>query len=220
MESIKTLRMVNMTAVSLVALFNMLDFVHQQIGAVQYIFLYVAPFVLVAAALIFLKDYRINAILYAVSGIILAIVGSRGNFSGVIFLIFSIYIFNKPKSTVAILILTSTAIASRCLFLGYSIPDTLNIFVAYAFTFAIYFVLIHPKKSVVSLIDDDTLEVIRYIKVGKKPKEIAGIMNLTIHQVRYRLRKAKDSYDCKTDMELCTELQTRGIIDKNTQHVS
>lgn len=214
-ERIKIIRFINTLAMLSVASFNALDCYVNSRGANRY-FLYVAPFFILSLVILLWKNYKVNAVLYAAAGIIIALTGGNGNFSGAIFLIFSIYIFNTFKTMSILLILTALSIVSRCVFLDYTIPDTINLFIAYAFSFGIYFILIHPKpEPPVSLIDDDAIEILEHIKRGKKSKEIADILNLTYDQVRYKMKKAKEIYGCSTEMELYGKLKNLGIISKN-----
>lgn len=215
MERVKLLRFINVAALFLVASFNALDCYVNNRGVTRYL-LFVIPFFIIALLVLFWKNYKLNAVLYALCGIIIAYTGNTGNFSGAIFLIFSIYIFNTQLTNIILLSACALSITSRYLFMDYTIPDTMNQFVSYAFTFGIYFILIHPKSDpAISLIDDDALEILQYIKQGKKSKEIADILNLTYDQVRYKMKKAKEAYGCNTEMGLYGKLKNLGIISKN-----
>ena len=104
-----------------------------------------APFVVGSVMLLIFKGYKINAVFYALAGVIIALTGSMGNFSGAIYLVFSIYIFNSTLTSCVLIRGYTVAISARYLLMGYTIPDVANMFAAYAFTVAIYFVLIHPN---------------------------------------------------------------------------
>ncbi len=222
MERIKLLRYMNVATLVSVATFNTFDCISHGRSVVWY-FAFVVPFILMALIFAIVKTYKINAIFYAVCGLVITATGSMGNFSGAIFLVFSIYIFNTPITNYILTSSCAAVIVARYLFAGYSIPDTVNMFAAHAFTFGVYFVLIHPKpaeKPVVLPIDDDTIEIVQLLKRSRKPKEIADIMNLSIDQVRYRIRKARERYDCKDDLELYGKLQNAGIISKNIDNTA
>ena len=214
-ERIKILRFINALAMLSVASFNALDCYVNSRGAERYL-LYVAPFFILGLLVLFWKNYKVNAVLYAAAGVIIALTGGNGNFSGAIFLIFSIYIFNTFKTMLALLVLTAISIVSRCVFLDYTIPDTINLFIAYAFSFGVYFVLIHPKsesKPVLSKVDEDTIKIVGYIRDGKKVKEIAELVYLSTDAIYSRLSRARKLYECENTAQLCELFVVLGFLE-------
>ena len=84
--------------------------------------------------------------------------------------------------------------------------NTINLFIAYAFSFGVYFVLIHPKsesKPVLSKVDEDTIKIVGYIRDGKKVKEIAELVYLSNDAVYSRLSRARKLYECENTAQLC-----------------
>lgn len=205
MESVKLLRYINITAMVAVAFFNLLDCIDQKVGAWEY-FAFCAPFVVGAVLLMIFRGYKVNAVFYALAGIVIALTGSMGNFSGAIYLVFSIYIFNSTITSCLLIIGYSVAIAARYLLKGHTIPDVANMFAAYAFTIGIYFVLIHPKpqaKPVIARVDDITIDIVRYLRDGKRPKEIAPLVYMEPGAVYQRLSRTRKQFGCGSDPELC-----------------
>jgi hypothetical protein len=165
-DNLKILRYINITAMILVAVFNVVDGIDQGKGAAECL-LFSAPFLVAAGVLIFAKSYKVNAWLYAAAGLAITATGSKGNFAGAIYIIFSFYIFNSAITNYALVGVTVFTIVCRYLFMGHSVPATINLLIAYAFTFGVYFVLMHPKpepKPVVAHVDDVTIEVVKYVQ--------------------------------------------------------
>ena len=216
MERVKLLRYLNVAALLLVATFNSMDCFFSQKPLSRYLF-FVVPFVIAAAVLVLWRNYKTTAGIYAFFGLTMTLTGSTGNFSGVIFLIFSIYIFNTAITNYALIGLASTVITARYLFMGYTIPDTLNLFVAYVFTFGVYFILIHPKppaKPVIARVDDTTIDIVRYLKDGLRPKEIAPLVCLAPGTVSQRLSRARKRFGCGNNAELCEIFDDTGYFGK------
>ena len=211
MERIKQLRYINIAAMTLVAGFNLVDGIHHHTEVVR-LLLFTVPFVAVAVALFFIKTYKINAVVYAISGLLVAATGGTGNFSGAIFLIFSFYIFNTAVTNWILLFLCAGVLTVKYLFAGYTIPDMLNQIVAYAFTFGIYFVLMHPRGKVAGL-DEDEEEIIQCMSEGMRVKEIADQMNLTANAIYKRQRKLREKYKCGSNAELIGKLRLKSAGD-------
>ena len=205
-----------------VAFFNLIDCIDQKVGVSEYL-AFCAPFVAGAVILAVVKSYKINAIFYALAGIVIALTSGMGNFSGAIYLVFSIYIFNSIKTSCVLIIGYSVAIAARYLFNDYTISDVANMFAAYAFTVAIYFVLIHPKppqKSVIARVDDTTIAIVRYVSEGKKPKEIGSLVFMEPGTVSQRLSRARKQFGCGNDTELCMLFDRRGYFSQDVDKPS
>ena len=216
MERIKLLRYINVATLISVAAFNTLDCISHDRAVVWY-FAFVVPFILMALIMFVVKNYKINAVFYAICGLVIAATGSMGNFSGAIFLIFSIYIFNTTLTNYILTSSCATVIVARYLFAGYSIPDTVNMLAAHAFTFGVYFVLIHPKppaKPVIARVDDTTIDIVRYLKDGLRPKEIAPLVCLAPGTVSQRLSRARKRFGCGNNTELCEIFDDTGYFGK------
>lgn len=184
---------------------NVLDCITQKVGVDEWL-MFVAPFLLLAALLYFLKNSKmVIAGIYSLCALLITFTGSTGNFSGAIFLVFAIYIFNSSAVTVILLSLSAVAIAARYVFMGYTIPDTLNLFVAYAFVLGVYFILMHPKKEtriVVADIDATTIQIVKYLQDGMRVKDISENVYLSDSAIYQRLHRAREMYRCGNNVEL------------------
>lgn len=214
MESVRALRYVNIAALVLVAAHNAFDCIQQKVGAGEFV-VFTVPFLLVAAFLCVFKHYKINALLYGIMGIVAAMTGSTGNFSGAIFLMFSIYIFRTPLSIALLLGACSIATTARYLFMDYTIPDTLNQFVVYGLVLAIYFILMHPKpepRQVVAMVDDTDIEIVNYLQDGMQAKEISAEIGLSPSAIYKRIERARARYFCDSNIELAQKFARLGLI--------
>jgi hypothetical protein len=200
----------------LVAVFNVVDGIDQGKGAAECL-LFSAPFLVAAGVLIFAKSYKVNAWLYAAAGLAITATGSKGNFAGAIYIIFSFYIFNSAITNYALVGVTVFTIVCRYLFMGHSVPATINLLIAYAFTFGVYFVLMHPKpepKPVVAHVDDVTIEVVKYVQDGKRIKDIASLVCLEPSTVYQRLRRAREKYHCDSNQALYKAFDKLGFFSQ------
>ncbi len=142
------LYIVNMTCLFLIGTINLIN------GIVTgKDFLYYSAYCIIFYIILFLtylfkikKLYQWNAILFGVMGLLTTYAGYEGNFSGAIFIIFSIYIFNTRKTNLIMIVSTILILTSKFALKSFTIGETVNMFIIYSLVFLIYFILIHPKK--------------------------------------------------------------------------
>lgn len=159
------------------------------------------------------SKYKWNALLYALMGLAVTYTGYEGNFSGAIFILFSIYIFNTNKSNLILSISTLLIITSKFALKSFTIGETVNMFIIYSLVFIIYFILIHPKNPSMIYnpkIDEENSQIIELIAAGKTNKEIADKVYLTQNAVTKRLKTMRDNFQVKSNCELIYILTKKG----------
>jgi DNA-binding NarL/FixJ family response regulator len=210
----------NVAALLLVASFNLIDCISANKALDRYL-LFVLPFVCVAIVPLLWRNYKVNAVLYAACGLVATATGSTGNFSGAIFLVFSIYIFNTALTNYTLSAACAVIIAAKHVFLGFTIPEVVNLFVVYAFVFGIYFILIHPKpepKPIVARVDDTDIEIVNYLQDGMQAKEIGAEIGLSPSAVYKRIERARVKYFCDSNIELAQKFVRLGLISPKTDN--
>jgi hypothetical protein len=181
---------------------------------------YVGPFLL---GLIILKviykrnKIKTDAFLFACMGLFITLLGDAGNTTGIIFLCFSVYIFNSEKSLLVIFILTVVAIIIKMLILKLTAIGVINIFIMYSYIGAVYYALFHPKKLRLesnNQIDAVTTEIIELMIQGFSPKEIHQKMKNTISvdAISKRIRRVRNQFDSKNEAQLIITLIKKGLI--------
>lgn len=156
-------------------------------------------------------EYKSNALIFITVGIITTLLGEHGNTTGVIFLCFSLYIYNSDKWNIFLIIITTLTIIIKYLLLNMTVLQTLNIFILYSYIIIIYYILIHPKKPELinnPKIDDETRKVLQYLTLGYKIKEIAKLGNIYLSEdaIRQRLLRTRKEFMCTTNVQLTYEL--------------
>jgi hypothetical protein len=219
-EPVKALRHLNITAALLIAFINAIDCIDQNVGLWQYL-AFAAPFLIFAGVLMAWKDYKVNAVVYAISGITQAAFGNPGDFSGAVLIMFSLYIYSSAKTNTMLLGSVTLAIISRHLFMGYTIPDTINLLVAYVFVLGVYFILMHPKPApepIVIKVDEEALETVQLLRSGMTVKEAAAEQGITQSGVYHRRDKVRKAYRCASNDELYMHLEKIGLVSVKTDN--
>ena len=133
----KEIRDANIAMMIVVAVLNAVDFFIEGASVARYA-AFVAPFIIGLSSVI-IKDYRTPAILYAIGGIVISATATKGNFSGALLLMFSIYIFNTPRTNYILIGGSLIAIVIGHLKGENTIPDIALMIAMYCFAFRIYF---------------------------------------------------------------------------------
>lgn len=192
---------------------NIIDMISQESNLFEY-FKFALPFAIAMGVIYFIKNYKVNAIVYALFGILTTLTGSTGNFSGAIFICFSIYIFNTKKTNIILILLMVLSTAANYTMKGFTIADSLNNFAAYMFTIIIYFILIHPKKPSMIYhpkLDEENIEILEHLAGGLTNKEIADHVFLSQNAVTKRLKTMRDNFNVKSNCQLIYDLSLKGF---------
>ena len=176
--------------------------------------LYVIPLLLIPIlCIIFRNKYKFNAFLYAAMSIICLMTTSEaGNLTGIVFLLYSLYIFQSFKTNIIILGITVLTIASK-MFFGFTSMQVIILFIGYIYCLLIYYILIHPKKpNIYTGLDEITREIIEYKMAGWSTKQVADKVCLSTDAVQKRISRACDKYDAGNLAQLVYKLMKKGYI--------
>ena len=175
---------------------------------------YTLPFIVLGIlCYIFRKKYKFNAYLFASAAILSALVmDDPGTLTGVIFLMFSLYIFQSLKTNIIILIAVFLSVVSK-IFTGFSGMEIVNILFGYVYCLVIYYILIHPKKpNIYNGLDEITREIIEYKMAGWSTKQVADKVFLSTDAVQKRISRACTKYDSGNLAQLVYKLMKKGYI--------
>ena len=209
------LYLINFIALVFVCAFNLLKAIQQNREVFIY-FTYIAPFLILIGLNYLCKKrnwYKWNALLYAALGMGTIFGNDPGNYSGVVFIVFSLYIFNTTRTNIILLLVTGISIVAKNVFFVLSITDTVNTFIVYGYSILIYYILIHPKKpNIYTGLDEITREIIEYKMAGWSTKAVADKVCLSTDAVQKRISRACDKYDAGNLAQLVYKLMKKGYI--------
>ena len=211
----RSLYILNIVALVLVGAFNLIDCISERSPFLDYI-LYVLVFYLIAGFIIYAakkNKYKWNALLFAILGIGTLLGNEPDNYSGAVFIMFSLYIFNSKKTNLILMAVMIITIVGKNIFFDLDITNTVNLFLVYAYVFLIYYILIHPKKPAVVPAHDlnqESRKIIEYLVAGYTNKEIAYRVALTENAVTKRLKAMRDHFEVRTNSQLSYELSLKG----------
>ncbi len=209
---------VNFFVLIFIGIFNTITLLIGNRPIKDYLF-YVMPFIIIGIIYFFLnrnkKSLKINALLFLIVGLFATVSGQRGNATGIIFICFSLYIYNSYKTNLIILGLTIIAFIIKYIILDLTVTQTLNIILIYSYVITIYYLLIHPKKTEMikdPKISEQNRKIIQYLVTGKQYKEIAemGDIWLSSEAMRQRITRVRRDFDCFTDNQLIYKLLKQG----------
>lgn len=177
--------------------------------SLMYIFTYILPFII--TALVFLifrkKEKLLTNIGFFALGLIMSFVGTGGNFSGVIFFLFSIYISPKRNETIIKLVLITVSIACKSLVIQITGIQIINLLAIHYMALGYGYILFSVKKTItVTEIEDQTEQIIDYMIDGLTIKEIAVKSFMTVAAVNKRVNRLRDREGCKTTYQLIAKL--------------
>lgn len=179
---------------------------------VFYIFIFI-PIIPINVFFQIKKEYRWNAFLYALIGIGTLFSKVPANYSGAVFIIFSFYIFNNKITNLILFVGVVISIFSKNIFFNIDINNTINQFMVFTFSFAIYYFLIHPKPpKILKDFDYELAEVIKYKLQGYATKEIGDRLSLSSSAINKKMERARNDYNCKNNYQLIGKLIKQGFI--------
>ena len=137
-----------------------------------------------------------------------------GNLTGLVFLIYSLYIFQSFKTNIIIIIVTTIAISSK-VFFGFTSMQLIVLFIGYLYCILIYYLLIHPKKPTVKAeLEEETTEILQYLIAGLKPKQIADKLNMTTDAVNKQIQRTRDKMEVGNNEQMIYMLSKNGQISQ------
>jgi DNA-binding CsgD family transcriptional regulator len=214
---INSLTKLSLVFLSVTLVLNLLDMIVEQAGLIQYV-VFVLPFVITIGSVLIFRGYKVNAFVYAIFGLLTTLGANTGNFSGAIFICFSLYIFNTKKTNVILIALLVVCIGANSTIRGFTVSDTLNNLNAYAFTVAVYYYLIHPRPAKIiesCKFDGENKEILEYLADGYSNKEIADKVYLTHNAVTKRLKTLRDNMGVRSNSQLVHVLTKKGYYKHN-----
>ena len=176
--------------------------------------IYTLPFlILIVLCILFRKKYKFNAYLFlSMSFLSLMTTSEPGNLTGIIFLIYSLYIFQTFKMNIVIIIITAIGLASK-IFFGFTPMQVFSTSLGYVYCIIVYYILIHPKKpNIYTGLDEITREIIEYKMAGWSTKAVADKICLSTDAVQKRISRACDKYDAGNLAQLVYKLMKKGYI--------
>lgn len=184
------------------------------------LFVWVLPFLLLSAAICFLKNKitpKTTAIVFILFSFGSIYFGNLGNLTGAVFLCFALYIFANTKVSVVAGVVSVLLILTKAIADEWSVPEVINYLSAYAYIISVYWVMIHPKPLVfpVSGLDYETGRVINMVANGMTYKEIADRLSISDSAVSKRLERCRIRFDAKSNEHLVILLIKNGHIDLN-----
>jgi len=216
-ESLKIYH-INILAIILIAVFNLITCITKQFSIDKYIF-YVIPFFIMAGIYILFKNYKIDALLFITASPLSIFIGTWGNLTGAIFLCFAFYCLEDKKIIIISLFFTLLCIFLKMLFdSNGTIPRTFNYIIGYGYILIMYFILIHPKKygKLPTLNEDEiNIKIIEMLISGSRIKEIADKVYLSQNAVTKRIEKMRMKYSCGNNEQMIYFLVKNGKIRLN-----
>jgi DNA-binding CsgD family transcriptional regulator len=167
------------------------------------------------------KWYKGNAILYAVLGIGTLLGNEPANYSGAIFIIYSFYIFNSFRTNIVLFSVVFISIVAKNIFHGIDVNNTINLIISYAFTFSIYYILIHPKPKPERKIlfcphlDEKDLIIVEKLSQSYIHKQIAPLVGLNPGAVSRRISRMYEKLGVHSAPGLVAKCLELGYIKRN-----
>lgn len=173
----------------------------------------ILPFSLsILALLIFRKHaFKINSFLMLLLGLALTLIGGSGNFSGAVFIIYSIHMDESRNKTIFKLALMTICVAIKTLFNDITTIQVINLLFVNYLAYGYYYILFTEKKVVtIHEIEDQTEQIIEYLQQGFTVKEISIKTFMSIAAVNKRINRLRDKEKCKTTYQLIYKLSQNG----------
>ena len=200
---------------------NLIQCIVHRYQLYQY-FTYAGFFFLMAAVEQYAKKkkwHKLNAFAFAFIGLATTFSATtEGNYGGVVFIIFSVFIFYTAKSSMIIASMVIISMVAKAALQDFTISQTVNLLLSYAGILLIYYFLMHPKKPYMisnPKIDETTEEIILLTVSGYRPKEISGKIKLSADAGCKRISKACKDFKCGTSEQLLYKLTESGYIKRN-----
>ncbi len=165
------------------------------------------PFLIIPLIFQFFKSKKVFSIIFILLSYAMMITGTLGNFSGIVFLIFSIYLFKNIKYEIIALSIATLAISTNA-YIHDLLPSQLFIMLrVYVFTYLIYFFTIRMDQK---KLDNPVLHIpnpylmpherqlIEYLFEGKTRQEIYDIMNRSKSAINRYQNSIAGKFNAKT----------------------
>lgn len=185
----------------------------------NYLFFYVILiFIILLFLIIFGRNDNFNSYMLFVLGIATTFLGSRGNFSGVVFLIFSFMINSTRNKSIVMISVLFIGLIIKNILTGSSIIQFANHILMHGAAIAVYFVISYNPPKQIDIQDDQLLQIINYRLKGISIKEIADKTCMTQTAVNKRLNRLSKKMGCKNPIQFGYKLskirQKNNKIDK------
>lgn len=208
MERLNSLTKINLLAILFVIIMNTLIVVSDKMDYIN-IIIYILPFIIVGLVLLLFREYqsKISKYLMLILGLIITLFGNPGNFSGAIFIIYSIHLDPGRNKTIIKLGLLIVAITCKTLIIDISTVQTVSLLFINGLCYAYYYILFTEKKVItINEIEDQTEQIIDYLIDGFEIKEIAVKTCLSPAAVSKRINRLRDKEGCRTTIQLIAKL--------------
>ena len=219
-EPINNLSKINIAALLFIIVTNTLSIFIRGASYIYFI-VNILPFSLSILILLIFRKHalKINCFLMLTLGLVLTLIGGAGNFSGVVFIIFSIHMDQSRNKTIIKLALMTICIAIKTLITEITTIQLINLLFVNYLAYGYYYVLFTEKKTVtIYELEDQTEQIIQYIREGKERKEIADLTCLSVGAISKRLTRLKEKEGYKTVDQMLISMsdngQNRKKIDK------
>lgn len=208
MESLNNISKVNILLILFIVIQNTIISIVDDIFYIVYLF----PFI-ISIILLFVirkKPEILNSYILFFFAVIQSFLGERGNFGGVIFLIFSIKLYGSRNQNIIRIGIIIIIIGLKSVFLNMSVLAVINLIFLYSGSLVLYHILFYDKKKFNIEIDDQTEQIIFWLVRGYEIKEIAEKIYMSSAAVSKRIQRLKEKCGCKTVYELIYLLSLSG----------
>jgi hypothetical protein len=182
-----------------------------------YFLTYILPFAIIGIVLlVFRKNQKtINKHLMLILGLIITLVGNTGNFSGAIFIVYAIHLDPGRNKTIVKLGLLIIAITCKSLFMEIHTVQIVSLLFINMLCYGYYYALFTEKKVItITEIEDQTEQIIQYIRDGKTRPEIAELTCLTPAAISKRLHRFKSKNGFQTVEQMFLYMDKNGHMKK------
>lgn len=215
-ERIGNLTKIHFLGLGYIAIMNSLSIAIRGYS-ISYILTYILPFIITAIIFfIFRKKEKIlSDIGFFILGLIMSFIGTSGNFSGIIFILFSIYINPNRNETIIKLLLITVSVACKSLAIDVTGIQIINLLAIHYLCLGYSYVLFSDKKVItITEIEDQTEQIMNYYMSGDTIKEIAVKTCMTPAAVNKRIARLREKSNCRTVPELVAKLSILRQHDK------
>jgi len=220
-ERLNNITKINILSLGFMTVMNLLSIFIR--GAdLSYIFLYIVPFIIAIIILFSMRKYQkqINAWFLTLCGFIISLLGSEGNFSGAIFIVFAFHVDPGRNKTIIRIFLVTVCLALKTLIIPITSIQVINLLFIYYISFGYYYFLFTEKRvQTISEIEDQMEQIIGLLMQGFTIKEISVKTFMTIAAVNKRINRLRDKEGCKTNYQLIYKLSQKRHLHRKIDNI-
>ena len=216
MDDSKELRILNISALLLMSLYNIINHVLRHGKAVD-LFLYTMPFLVLVALLFIFKNKLTMFIVYIFIGGLTIIFAERViEYSGMVFVLMASGIIANHKLRIVSIVISFIALSIRLTLLSESVPVTIQMVLLFCFiVYSSYLIFFKKPKRRVDLwkeISEKEKAILKLFMRGKDYARISHILNLTDKKdsIRTIITRCRTKSGCENDIQFGIWLSDKG----------